>query len=217
MIGDHQPFKLDSTVKSCIAQTLVDESFHTLISLDACETIRKFRHLKKIALGNFEIISNLEAALSAQNGDEFKMNLIRFAVAVTSETIISDYLHDLSKSKTIQPFCRQITDSHRKDEMVHSGLFINLFHELIGQLDSADQNMVIGYILRSSYWFAAKDLSLWEQILRHIKFKFYRQMLEDTQFQEKYCWLHDHKKITKLVEAFIYQGSNIMEKKHVYT
>jgi hypothetical protein len=111
----------DGVSKQIAGQTLVDEAYHELLVLHACQVTRE------TGLG-----SHAPARVAAHCQDapragpvqrSVATDLVHLTTAIVSEVFISDYLHVLSQEMTIQPFNRLTVAAHRHDQLAHGSIF----------------------------------------------------------------------------------------------
>jgi len=158
----------DDHFKQLASQAMIDESYHTLLSVKGCALISEFRCLPKITLPAFQLITQLKKELFAASS--WQQTLIRLAAAISSELLVSDYLISLSNSTEIQPFCRALTEAHWRDEMSHAGIFTLLTRKIFPALNPGDQAFLIEVIMRCSTWFNDKESACWLSILNYLEF-----------------------------------------------
>ena len=85
----------DGVSKQIAGQTLVDEAYHELLVLNACQATRARRGLVTMTVPESQLIVKMRAA-QAQCSAGWQKLLVQLATAIVSEVFISDYLNELS-------------------------------------------------------------------------------------------------------------------------
>jgi hypothetical protein len=156
----------DEVSKQIVGETLVDEAFHVLLTVNATNLTRRMRGL------HIDIPSSLLVRLTRrcqeQCAEEWQRTLVRFAVAVVSEVFISDHLLQLSSSDAIQPLHRMTVDAHRRDEAAHGVVFRHLAQVAYEALSRREQEFFAAVLPRPVRWFAAQDRDIWSSIFRQL-------------------------------------------------
>ena len=120
--------------ESLLAQTLIDEAYHVLISIEGYESVLAHRGLPRLDLPEFQFHKQIQRSL-AQAKTQRQQELITLAVVVASEILISSYLSSISHSDIVQPLFRHITYVHWKDELAHGGVFRQIVDKLFYDLN----------------------------------------------------------------------------------
>src|SRR5262247_1143715 len=116
IIAGDVPGLQDGVSKQVASQTLVDEAYHELLVLKACQVTRDRRGLRAVTLPESRLIVKMRQA-RAQCSTAWQKVLVQLATAIVSEVFISDYLNLLSQETAIQPFNRLTVAAHRHDEL----------------------------------------------------------------------------------------------------
>jgi hypothetical protein len=170
---------LDDDVSHQIAgQTLVDEAYHELLVLRACQVTRAKRGLEAVTLPESQLIVRMRNA-QTQCSARWQKVLVHLATAIVSEVFISDYLNLLSQDTTIQPFNRLTVAAHRHDELAHGSIFKGLARCLYGGLDQRQREFFVETLPRPVHWFANIELDVWEAMLRQIGFRATERVIRD--------------------------------------
>ncbi len=146
-------------------QALIDESYHTLLSLDGIKLIMTKRKIDPIDFPAFDLDLFYKERMSTYSDNSNKLELFQLATVIASEVLISDYLSLLATSQTIQPICQQVTKIHWHDEVAHSNVFKLIADKLITQINSEQIEFFIENIYQSSKWFIHEELDVWRTIL----------------------------------------------------
>lgn len=155
--------------KEAMAQTFVDEAYHTLLLVNANRVTRQRRGLEALRIPDFSLIRNMAEAQEMQ-ADRWKKILIQVICATVSEISISDYLRLLSGATTIQPLNMLTTEIHRRDEMAHTSLFKKIGHMLFDALSDKDREFVVAQLAPPMAWFSSLELDVWRSMLEQIGF-----------------------------------------------
>jgi P-aminobenzoate N-oxygenase AurF len=160
----------DTVSKQIAGQTLVDEAYHELLVLKACQLTRDRRGLGAVTLPESQLIVKMQAAQAGCSAPWQKI-LVHLATAIVSEVFISDYLKVLSAEMTIQPFNRLTVDAHRRDELAHGSIFKGLAKCLYGSLNAHERAFFTEVLPKPVHWFANIELDVWQAMLRQIGFR----------------------------------------------
>jgi hypothetical protein len=159
----------DGVSKQIASQTLVDEAYHELLVLKACQVTRDRRGLEAVTLPESQLIVKMRHA-QAQCSAPWQKVLVQLATAIVSEVFISDYLRLLSQEMAIQPFNRLTVEAHRRDELAHGSIFKGLTKCLYGSLTQHERAFFIEALPQPVHWFANIELEVWQAMLQHIGF-----------------------------------------------
>ena len=170
IIAGDVPGLQDGVSKQIAGQTLVDEAYHELLVLQACQVTRDRRGLGALTLPESQLIVKMRHA-QAQYSAQWQKVLVQLATAIVSEVFISDYLRLLSQEMTVQPFNRLTVEAHRRDELAHGSIFKGLTKCLYGSLNQHEREFFIEVLPQSVHWFANIELEVWQAMLQHIGFR----------------------------------------------
>jgi alpha-N-dichloroacetyl-p-aminophenylserinol N-oxygenase len=166
VLAGRLPGLTDPVSRQIISETLVDESYHVLLTVNATNLTRQARGLQVDIPPS--LLLRLTRECQEQYTEEWQRTLVRFAVAVVSEVFISDYLLLLSSSDEIQPLHRLAVEAHRRDEAAHGVVFRHLAKVLYGALSKREQEFFAAVLPRPVRWFAAQDLGVWAPLFRQL-------------------------------------------------
>jgi hypothetical protein len=169
IIAGDVPGLQDGVSKQIAGQTLVDEAYHELLVLKACQVTRERRGLGALPLPESQLIVKMRQA-QAQCSAPWQKVLVQLATAIVSEVFISDYLRLLSQEMAIQPFNRLTVEAHRRDELAHGSIFKGLTKCLYGSLTQHEREFFIEALPQPVHWFANIELEVWQAMLQHIGF-----------------------------------------------
>ena len=169
IIAGDVPGLHDGVSKQIAVQTLVDEAYHELLVLHACQVTRAKRGLEAVTLPESQLIVKMRQE-QAQCSARWQQVLVHLATAIVSEVFISDYLRLLSQEMTIQPFNRLTVEAHLRDELVHGSLFKGLAKCLYGSLSQHERAFFLEVLPKPVHWFANIELEVWQAMLQHIGF-----------------------------------------------
>ena len=164
--------------REAIAEALVDESYHILLTSNACDITRFHRGLDHVRLPEFELVTRMHAEREC-HPEPWKKILVQVATAIVSEMLVSDYLKLLAETEDVQPLNVLTTAIHRKDESAHNGLFKTFGTELHQQLAPHEQEFLLQLLAKPARWFASAELDVWQSMLAQIKFPNADRMIAD--------------------------------------
>lgn len=168
--------------KEVASETLVDESYHSLMVLKANNITKELRNID-IKLPQFHLIKKKNAMQESLDAD-WKLQLTQVATAIVSEVFISDYLKLLSSDHRVQPFNKAVVSAHLKDENTHGAAFKLLTRELYRGLNQEQREFFAEILPKPVRWFADKDLDVWESALEQIGFNQAKNMINDCRKRE---------------------------------
>jgi len=169
IIAGDVPGLQDGVSKQIAGQTLVDEAYHELLVLRACQVTRDQRALGRLALPESQLIVSMRRE-QAEHSASWQKLLVQLATAIVSEVFISDYLNRLSRETVIQPFNRLTVEAHRHDELAHGSIFKGLTKCLYGSLDRREREFFIEVLPKPVRWFANSELDVWQAMLQQLGF-----------------------------------------------
>lgn len=158
----------DSRIKQVIAQTIIDEQFHILMCIEACNVARTRFQLERLKLEKPLVIHQLEATIREAN-DVSQEGILYLAFATMAEMTINAYLSQLSSDTTIQPLNRISVDLHRRDELTHSVIFNELVRSIYSFFSESQKQQFIDGLQCAFRAFTALDLSIWQPILLYFQ------------------------------------------------
>jgi alpha-N-dichloroacetyl-p-aminophenylserinol N-oxygenase len=170
--------------REAIAEALVDESYHILLTSNACDVTRIQRGLDHVRLPEFDLVRSMHAEQD-RHPEPWKKILVQVATAVVSEMLVSDYLKLLSETDRVQPLNVLTTAIHRKDESAHNGLFRTLGTELHDQLAPHEREFFLQVLNRPARWFASAELDVWQSMLQQIGFPTADRIIADCRDQNR--------------------------------
>src|SRR5262249_54015114 len=178
IIAGDVPGLQDGVSKQIASQTLVDEAYHELLVLKACQVTRARRGLAAVTLPESQLITKMRHA-QAQCSAGWQQLLVQLATAIVSEVFISDYLKVLAQETAIQPFNRLTVDTHRRDELAHGSIFKSLTKCLYGSLTPHERAFFLEVLPQPVHWFANMELDVWQAMLQQIGFRATDTMIRD--------------------------------------
>lgn len=167
----------NADIKRVVCQTMVDEQYHTLMSLEASLLTRKLHGLEKLVIPESELIQSLKHKL-AEAKERPHQDLILLAHATVAELTINAYLKLLSFDDTIQPFNRDITRLHFDDESTHRKIFLEIVPIIYQTLSVQDKAFFFESLKDCLDAFTRPDFSSWTAILSYLEVPEYRDILE---------------------------------------
>ncbi|MCV2884601.1 diiron oxygenase [Aestuariibacter sp. AA17] len=198
LIEGAYPGSQSPIIQNVISQALVDEAFHTLLSVQGINIVYRERQIQRVSMPQFELINQLHRLLdNCQTSDEQK--LIRLAVATASETLITDYLSDLANDREIQPLCYESVAAHAADEWSHASVFSYTMAEIYHSLSEKHQRFYLNALPAAIASFGDSEWDVWAQVLEQIGFPNYKQMLLESKEETDSGIEVDLKGVSKLL------------------
>ena len=158
----HLGSRLSYASAATISETLADEAFHTLFSINMCELAITQRDMN-IKWPELELTRHLNQVQGTLSEADFKV--YRLAFSLVSETFISDYLSDLSDSPQIQPVFRHAVALHKKDEVVHKHIFPMFVQRIFGDFSERQKKLFTEGTANSIRIFPMREIAAWRNIL----------------------------------------------------
>ena len=172
------PGSQNEAVRWAASETLVDESYHVLMVVNAMRACKKVRDLNDLRLGSFDLVTKMNEE-KANASEAWQKQIIQLVTGIVSEVFISDYLGLLSDEKNIQPINRMTTNAHRLDELAHSGIFRSFTHQIYHQLNDKQKTFFSKTLAKPIKWFASRELEIWRQILNYLDFPHSDEIIND--------------------------------------
>jgi len=169
LIYKNIPCEDHELVRFAASETLVDESYHILMVVNAMMACKKNRHLTDLKLTGFSLTEKMNEEIAKADYD-WQKRIIRLGTSIVSEVFISDYLGLLSEAKFIQPINRITTHAHKQDELAHSGLFKTFSKQIYAKFNDKQKRYFTEFLPKPINWFASRELDIWHQILHRVKF-----------------------------------------------
>lgn len=196
--------------REIVSETMVDESYHILLVVNACDVTRKERQLEHIRFhADFSLVNMMEKH-KAECDSDWKRRIVQLATATVSEVFISNYLSLISDAYGIQPLNQMTVQVHRQDELSHSQIFSNLTKCIYGSLSNQEKAFYAEMLPKPVKWFADLDLAVWSDILHQLHVPCADQLIKDSQAEnENACKRIDYSELLALSEeAGISEMSN---------
>lgn len=155
------------SLRRLVAQTQLDEQFHILMCLDACLLARVMHGLEELVIPPSLVSKDLKAA-QQRAADPATAELVQMAFAAVAEVTVNAYLDLLANDQDIQPFNRETTACHRKDESFHHHIYKDLTANLHARLSSQEKAVFVQALSWGLEAFVKVDFSAWLEILRFV-------------------------------------------------
>jgi len=152
------------TLKRVVAQTQIDEQFHILMCLDACLITRKLHNLEELKIPESIVVKKLHQAMEETEKARDK-KIVQLSFACVAEVTINAYLNLLANDKDIQPFNKETTNLHRKDEAAHHKIFKEIAKNIFPELNSREKKVFIEGLTKGLNAFITIDFTAWREIL----------------------------------------------------
>lgn len=168
----------DDVSKRLAAETMVDESYHVLLTINACTVTKSFRDIS-INFPPCILLKRLNNFLE-QCTEEWQKDIIKFVTCCVSEIFISDYLLLLSSASEIQPLHRQVVDAHRKDELAHRRVFLEIAKLMYRNLSKSQQRYFSSVLVKPVQWFSETDFDTWYVIFENLNLEHMGYLLQES-------------------------------------
>lgn len=165
-------------LKRVIAQTQVDEQYHILMCLDACLLTRQMHDIEDVRIPQASVVEELKLALDRQTSPR-DAHIVQMAFATVAEVTINSYLNILADAEDIQPFNREITALHRRDEFAHNKIFSTLAGRIYKQFDEHDRSVFKAAIANALEAFVRIDVRPWRDILSYLQVSEGQDIIDD--------------------------------------
>ena len=166
IIDGRVPYFRDEVSKKLACETMIDESYHVLLTIHANGITRKQRNITA-QLQPSLLLQRVHSCLNS-HPLEWQQWLIRFVACCVSEIFISDYLLLIADSEVVQPLHQQVTQAHRRDELAHGAIFRRLARNLYPQLTLEEQEFFQYLLPKSVSWFAEPDFPQWRRVFTQL-------------------------------------------------
>ncbi|AKJ29424.1 diiron oxygenase [Caldimonas brevitalea] len=154
-------------LKRIIVQTQIDEQYHILMCLDACLLSRAMHGIEGLTVPQSWVVQQLEHALQQQTCAR-DAHIVQLGFATVAEVTINSYLDLLAQDQTIQPFNRETTALHRRDESAHNKIFTVITRQVYTHFSEHDRAVFRSAIATGLDAFVTIDLRAWREILRYL-------------------------------------------------
>jgi hypothetical protein len=191
-----EPRVLDPTAREVITQTLVDETYHILLTHRVSHIARKHRGLEHLRIPRSTVIARM-LALQAEHPERWKKDLILIVTAIVTEVFICGHLKKMSSAEAIQPINVMATKAHLADELVHRSVFRDVAAILYAKLPQEQRQFFLAILPRPTQWFAESEMESWEAILEQLGFDQRRALVGD------YWNVHDTSADYSILHAFL--------------
>ena len=156
-------------IRFAASETLVDESYHILMVVNAMMICKSKRGFNDMNLTGFSLTEKMNHEIAMAEHD-WQKRIIRLGTSIVSEVFISDYLSLLSDDKTIQPINRLTTHAHKQDELAHSGLFKTFSKQIFAGFSEKQKRYFTEFLPKPINWFASREMNVWNQMLKQAGF-----------------------------------------------
>jgi hypothetical protein len=127
------------------ARITVDESYHSLYSLDVSQQLQESSGIGALPVDFGPFFAGLDAI-----GDDMPQHsvLIRLLQVVVFETLITSVLSDIPQDESLIELVRVVVRDHAADEARHHAFFSVFFQHLWGQLEPSLRRQIASYLPR---------------------------------------------------------------------
>ncbi len=188
-------------IRRTVAQSMIDEQYHTYMHLNAIALTKAERKLEDAMLPASITYRAYRACLSRATSG-WERDLITVLFATVSEISINTLLSLLSQNKNIQPLHQMITYHHDQDEIMHMVILEEIGKNIFIHMSSAERK-------RFEYWFpfalesfVATDFSSWRAILQLCGFRNCDGIIADVQaLKTRQNLIRDYSGLERMVQA----------------
>ena len=174
------PGQASASMSEVIGQTLVDEAYHILMVIKACEYTMAMRDLPRMNISSeFELVTSLQKE-QARYLETWKHDMVQLAISIVSEVFISDYLTLLSNAHEIQPINRMVVTAHRRDEFRHSPIFKHIAQDAYANMNDEQKAFFCDVLPKPVRWFVSRELKVWRSVLEQLGFEGTDKLIDDT-------------------------------------
>ncbi|MBI6141415.1 diiron oxygenase [Serratia marcescens] len=167
-------------LQDVMSEALLDEALHTRMSVMASNYIYDRRGLEPLNHTDFNLIKWRRQILKDCNA-EWQRRLTRFAIACSSETLITDYLKVMAEDTSIQKVCHEVTRTHAEDEWSHSSVFSYVAYDIVRDLSLSERKYLRDTMLKTADLFAHNELGAWERAFSLAGMPYAREIVSETQ------------------------------------
>lgn len=178
------PGVADDCCKEVVSQTLVDESYHVLLTIRASQITRKYRKLERLKVPKSNLIFNIKK-LQSRYPEQWQKSTILLVTAIVTEIFVGGYLSSLAYAKDIQPLSSITTNAHMMDELAHSCIFKELTKLIYSAMTITEKEFFARVLPYPVCWLVDNDLNLWNILLQKINFEKGRSMINDCRIKLK--------------------------------
>ncbi|MEM7591878.1 MAG: diiron oxygenase [Cyanobacteria bacterium P01_A01_bin.83] len=178
ILNEVYPGVANDFCKKVISETLVDESFHILITIRASQITKQYRNLDKLNVPKSNLISNIRK-LQSRYTEPWQKKTILLATAIVCEVFIGGYLRSLAQAKNIQPLSQITTHAHMMDELSHHAIFKELAKLIYSAMSPTEKEFFAQVLPYPVYWLVDNDLDQWDLLLQQVNFQQGTTMLND--------------------------------------
>lgn len=190
----------ESETKLAVAQSIVDEQYHTLMHTRAILLTKEMRGLPRATLP-FSITYRTYLKCLSEVHSDWERNIITVLFATVSEISINAFLSLLSSNQEIQPLHRLITFHHDADEVMHMLLLEEIAKNIFVRMSAAEKKVFLRWLPVALQSFVATDFSSWESILTLCGFKEATAMIEDVRgLASRQNLVRDYQGLERLVQ-----------------
>ncbi|MCR4471346.1 diiron oxygenase [Burkholderia sp. SCN-KJ] len=149
-------------MKRIVAETLTDESFHTLLAIHTSQIACRERNLR---VGNpaYAFVDRLDRYLTTLD-DENDRFLARLATCTVSELFIGGYLACINNASRMQPLFVDAVNAHRMDELMHGSIFGLVVDYVHARMSAADKRLFAEVCALAIGWFDNDERECWNTL-----------------------------------------------------
>lgn len=155
--------------KEVASETLVDESYHTLLTLRASQITKKYRGRENLRIPTSNLLPNIRK-LQSEYQEKWQKSTILLAAAIVTEIFVGGHLSSIARADNIQPLNILTTKAHMMDELVHSCIFKGMTKLIYSAMSRVEREFFAHVLPYPVYWLVDEDIALWDDLLYQFKF-----------------------------------------------
>lgn len=178
------PGVADDCCKEIVTETLVDESYHVLLTVRASQITRQYRKLERLRIPASNLLFNIQK-LQSRYPEQWQKSTILLVTAIVTEIFVGGYLSSLAYAKDIQPLSSITANAHMMDELAHSCIFKELTKLIYSAMSTTEKEFFARVLPYPVCWLVDNDLNVWDTLLQEINFGTGRSMINDCRVKLK--------------------------------
>lgn len=180
IIFEHIPGLKNQLSKDIASKTMIDESYHVQLTLQSSEITRICRGLSWLQLPRSGLVQSM---WHYQNlyPETWQKTIIQLVTCIITEVFIGAQLAKIAKStdKDLQPLNKLTTKIHFLDETTHGTIFNRIALEVYCHLNKREKKFFRKIFPEVVYWFVNGYTNSWDVILKQLKFKKRKELIQD--------------------------------------
>jgi hypothetical protein len=198
IMAGHFPGADDGAMRLAIQQSIVDESFHTLLHRQAIEATLVAREVEPIGHCESVTARRLKQA-QAECDDNWERDLLLLVFAIVSEISINAHLNVIAKATDIPRSHRRLATYHNRDEVAHARLLREYALQLYPNLGFNQRSAFERALPLALEAFVAQDFRVWSEIFTAVGVRGGEAILADCENASDGRFIRDFSGLAQLV------------------